>query len=221
MGVNIFLVDVRSKLIFWFTCKERKLLHCYSFSLRKKDNYCYSCITCSLPDCKCYSRGYIFAVWAVGWKVASANNHSIFYCACVKFVTRFARKIDCQVCCQMVPLPTTIQFSIVHAWNSSRDSQEKLIVRSVVKWCKFCKNKKIVTTLICCARLTQDSCNALNWSRMGKTTGFFNLFIHISGWIWMVVGRGYFSHDSSHSENVTSLLPGYLQSFSLLKSNSA
>ena len=32
---------------------------------------------------------------------------------------------------------TTVQFSIVHARNSSRDSQGKLIVRSVVKWSEF------------------------------------------------------------------------------------
>ena len=37
------------------------------------------------------SRGYIFEVWAYGVrKVASADNHSIFYRACAKFVTRFA-----------------------------------------------------------------------------------------------------------------------------------
>ena len=38
------------------------------------------------------SRGYIFAVWAVLRKVASADNHSILYRACAKFVTRFASK---------------------------------------------------------------------------------------------------------------------------------
>ena len=37
-----------------------------------------------------------------------------------------------------------------------------------------------------------------------KKTGFFNLFIQISGRIWTVVSRGYFSHDSSNSENVAS-----------------
>ena len=36
------------------------------------------------------SRGYIFAVWAGVQKVASADNRSIFYRACTKFVTRFA-----------------------------------------------------------------------------------------------------------------------------------
>ena len=44
---------------------------------------------------------------------------------------------------------TTVQFSIVHARNSSRDSQAKLIIRSVVKWREFRGNKKIATTLIC------------------------------------------------------------------------
>ena len=36
------------------------------------------------------SRGYIFAVWDGERKVASADNRSIFYRACAKFVTRFA-----------------------------------------------------------------------------------------------------------------------------------
>ena len=36
------------------------------------------------------SRSYIFAVWAGVRKVASADNRSIFYRACAKFVTRFA-----------------------------------------------------------------------------------------------------------------------------------
>ena len=40
------------------------------------------------------SRGYIFTVWAVMRKVASANNHSIFCCACAKFITRLASKIN-------------------------------------------------------------------------------------------------------------------------------
>ena len=36
------------------------------------------------------SRGYIFAIRAGVRKVASADNRSIFYRACAKFVTRFA-----------------------------------------------------------------------------------------------------------------------------------
>ena len=44
----------------------------------------------------------------------------------------------------------------MHARNSSRDSQAKLIVRSVVKWREFRGNKKIALTLICYARFTQD-----------------------------------------------------------------
>ena len=42
--------------------------------------------SCAYPA----SRGYIFAVWAGVRKVASADNRSIFYRACAKFVTRFA-----------------------------------------------------------------------------------------------------------------------------------
>ena len=51
-------------------------------------------------------------------------------------------------------------------------SQAKLIVRSVVKWRKFRGNKKIALTLICYARFTQDSRNALNRSTTGKNCFF-------------------------------------------------
>ena len=43
----------------------------------------------------------IFAVWAGVRKVPSGDNRSIFYRACAKFVTRFASKINHQVCRQM------------------------------------------------------------------------------------------------------------------------
>ena len=48
-------------------------------------------------------------------------------------------------------------FLSVHAWNSSHDSEVKLIVRFVIKWCEYCGNKKIGTTLICYGRLMQSS----------------------------------------------------------------
>ena len=51
---------------------------------------------------------------------------------------------------------------------------------------------------------TQESRNVLNRLRTGKKPVFFNLFVQISGRIWAVVGRGYFSHDSSHRGNVAS-----------------
>ena len=37
-----------------------------------------------------------------------------------------------------------------------------------------------------------------------KNLFFFNSFVQTFGQIWMVVDRGYFSHASSHSENVAS-----------------
>ena len=46
-----------------------------------------------------------------------------------------------------------------------------------------------------------------------KKPGFFNLFVQISGWIWTVVSRGYFSHDSSNSESVAS---AYRVTFAML-----
>ena len=39
----------------------------------------------------------------------------------------------CEMLCKKWPLSTSVQFSIVNARNSSRDSQAKLIVRSVIK----------------------------------------------------------------------------------------
>ena len=113
------------------------------------------------------SRGYTFAVLAGVQKVASADNRSIFYRACMKFITWFVGKINHQVYCQM-------------AW--------------------FCGNKKIATTLICYARLSQCSKPVKN----RKKPIFLNLFVQISGLIWTVVGRGYFSHTCSHSKSVTS-----------------
>ena len=47
------------------------------------------------------SRGYIFAEWAVVQWVASADNSSIFYGACTKFVKWFTSTVNCQVCRQM------------------------------------------------------------------------------------------------------------------------
>ena len=97
---------------------------------------------------------------------------------------------------------TTVQFSALYARNSSRDSQTKLIVRFVVKWREF-REKKNIYILRQLWSATQDSRNALNRSRTGKNS-FFNWFVQISGRIWTVVRRGYVSHASSHSENVTS-----------------
>ena len=95
---------------------------------------------------------------------------------------------------------SSILFSMVHAQNSSSDSQAQLIVRSVVEWCKSGGNKKL--RILWSAM--QDSHNALNRSRTEKKTCFFNLLVQTSGRIWTVVGRGYFLHDSSHSKNVAS-----------------
>ena len=117
-------------------------------------------------------RGYNFAVWAGVRKVASAENRSIFYRACAKFVTR---------------------------------SQAKLIFRSVVKGREFRGNKKMGQLW----SATQDSRNALNRSRTGKKTPFFNLFVQISpdGFELLSVEatfRTTILGDSSNSENVAS-----------------
>ena len=67
------------------------------------------------------------------------------------------------------PCRQLFKFSIVHAQNSSRDWQAKLIIRSVIKWHEFCGNKKKLQQLW---SAMQDSCNALNWSRTGKSPFF-------------------------------------------------
>ena len=81
--------------------------------------------------------------------------------------------------------------------------QNKLIIRPVIKWREFRGNKKNCdnSDLLCKthARLMQDSCNSLNWSRTRKSP-FFK-FIRPDFWM---DGKGYFLHASSHSENVAS-----------------
>ena len=88
----------------------------------------------------------------------------------------------------------------MQARNSSRHSQAKWIVRSVVIWREFRGGEKIATTLICYARLTQYSKPVEN----RKNPVFIIYSSRFSGRNWTVVCRGYFSHDSSHSENVAS-----------------
>ena len=56
-------------------------------------------VTLNFKICGC--NPMVQAVWAGMQRVVSADNRSIFYCACAKFVTQFASKINCQVCCQM------------------------------------------------------------------------------------------------------------------------
>ena len=59
-------------------------------------------------------------------------------------------------------------FSIMHASNSSHDSQAKFTVRSVIKCHKFRRNKKLRQLWSALPRHSQDSHNALNRSRTGK-----------------------------------------------------
>ena len=122
-------------------------------------------------QCNCYpaSRGYIFAVWAGVQKVASADNRSIFYRACAKFVTRFASKI------------------LSSGLSSNAAS--------------FAERKKLRQL----RSATQNSRNGLNRSRTGKKPVFLIYSSRfLDGFERLQVGRGYFSHDSSHSEIVAS-----------------
>ena len=99
-------------------------------------------------------------------KRAFADNRSIFYCACAKFVARFAS-----------------------------------IVRFPAKWREFRGNKnKIAKTLICYVRLTQCS-KPVKSKKKTRSLIYSSRFLDC---FEMVVGRGYFSHASSDSENVAS-----------------
>ena len=79
--------------------------------------------------------------------------------------------------------------------------KQNFVVRSVVKCCEFCGKKKIATTLICYARLAE-------WSKPIKNRKKTAFLIYSSrfldGFERLQVCRGYFSHDSSHSEIVAS-----------------
>ena len=102
-------------------------------------------------------------------KVASADNRSIFYRACAKFVTRFASKI------------------LSSGLSSNAAS--------------FAERKKLRQL----RSAMQNSRNGLNRSRTGKKP-FFLIYSSrfLDGFERLQVGRGYFSHDSSHSEIVAS-----------------
>ena len=80
------------------------------------------------------------------------------------------------------------------------DSQAKLIVRSVVKWHEFPSNKKNCDN----SDFLRKTHAMLQTGQEQEKKPFFSSFVQISGRIWTVVGSGYFSHASSHSENVAS-----------------
>ena len=65
---------------------------------------------------------------------------------------------------------TAVQFSIVHAQNSSRDSQAKLIVRFVIKWRKFHGNKNNNFDLLPKTQARLSQCSKL--SKTGKKPVF-------------------------------------------------
>ena len=81
------------------------------------------------------SRGYIFAEGAGVRKVPSADNRSIFYRACVKFVMRFASKINRQVCRQMARVSRELK----NCFNS--DLLRKIHAR-LTQCSKLVKNRK-------------------------------------------------------------------------------
>ena len=117
-----------------------------------------------------------------------------------------------ELSCEKQPLLTTVLFSIMHARNLSRDSQAKLIVWSVVKWHEFHRNKKVATTLICYARLTQDSHNALTRSRTGKKTVFL---IYLSSFLdrfeWLLAEATF--RMPAHTAKMQPLLAGYASGY--------
>ena len=79
--------------------------------------------------------------------------------------------------------------------NSLRDSQAKLMVRSAIKWHKFHRINKIVTTLICDAKLAQHSKPV----KHRKKTCFFRYsFTFLDGFEQLSAEATLNSHNSSH-----------------------
>ena len=100
----------------------------------------------------------------------ACDNRSIFYRACPKFVTRFASKINPEVCRQMARVSLEL---------------------------KNCDNSDLLRKTL--ARLKRCSKPVKN-----RKNPFFNLFVQIAERIRTVVDKGYFPHDSSHSEDEAS-----------------
>ena len=101
-------------------------------------------------------------------------------------------------------LSFTVQFSLVHARNSSCNAWWKLIVTSVVKiGMSFTEMKNWDNSvLLRKTRAIVTQCSKPVKNR--KKPNFWNLFVQVSGLIWTVVSRGYLSHTSSQRENVAS-----------------
>ena len=114
-------------------------------------------ITYNLPNittnhastCTDYSSNLVLCDTKLTWKAyATKHEWKINVWGCVEILPSIIQRRDgkhlpCKqrvhfrgVSCRVKkrPLLTTVQFSIVHAWNLSPDLQAKLIVRSVVKW---------------------------------------------------------------------------------------
>ena len=92
----------------------------------------------------CYRVSYRFVTscWLAHNKLPW--NVLLFSCNLIGQLCLMA-PVTVELACEKWPLPTTVQFSIVHARNSSRDwsdLQALLIVRSVVKLREFRGNKK-------------------------------------------------------------------------------
>ena len=98
-------------------------------------------------------------------------------------------------------IKTTVQFSIVHARNSSRYSQAKLIVRFVVKWREFRGNKKNCDNF---DLLRKTHANALNQSRTGKTRFLIYSSRFLDGFERLSAEATFRTPCRSHSENVAS-----------------
>ena len=103
-----------------------------------------------------YISTTFLAHYFMSWLPCKQRLH--FYCV--------SWRVKSSLCRQL------FNFSTVHARNLSCDSQAKLIVSCVVKWCEFWGNKEISPTLICYARWVQDSHSAPNRSRTGKSLFF-------------------------------------------------
>ena len=123
------------------------------------------------------SRGYIFAVWAGVWKVASADNRSIFYRACAKFVTRFASKINRQVCHQMAGIKQMYVTTLICYERLMQDSRNSLTLSRTGRnpfFNLFVQNSCLQRLLFACQLTQRNVASANNCS----TTHAEYKFIH-------------------------------------------
>ena len=103
------------------------------------------------PVCYPASRGYIFAVWAGVRKVASADNRSIFYRACAKFVTQLASN-----------------WFVKSAWVSRESNCENYLRTTLLELLVFCGSTCLAWCVFIC--ISRQKC-WVAWLAFGGMRG--------------------------------------------------